>query len=513
MSRSLRTFVRVAVAASLVLTPGAVRSAAATPIGTETTFGSSARYVGGGTAVARADGQPLVDEGGVVCDDGNGVGVGGACLDFGGGNAVEIADEVAGENVPFQVCVDNSGDGVCTSPDNSLFCPDQVFFSHDDAGAFFNPVGPLPTGFSPGCAGGPWKGYVVMLCEGAHVVGTDAHSHAASSGTATVTSGGEGLGTFCGGMPVRPTRKPYTVGSGARYVAGGTAVVREDGQPTADEGSVVCNNGNNEGVGGFCTSFGGGDAMAVFDAAAQSDVAFQVCVDNDGDGFCTTPDTGPCADVVAFSHDDSGAFYNPVGPLPTGFSPGCGAGAWNGYVVFLCQGTHISGGVGHVHPATTGTGRVTSGGEGLGTFCGGSHAAPSRKRYQYGVTVPGTTGAVHVTARVNCFGCGMSSASITWTCEGACVIDGVPCVGPCTYLGAASVNESPATCPVTGTMTGSIAFPGGTKGFSLTRIGATWLMTMPGATSSGASVVTDPVGNACGGPATLTFVGVSGPTP
>ena len=380
MSAHLRRVLGTALAACLVLTPGALRTAAAT--------GDTANYVGAGTAVARANGQPAADEGNVVCDDGNGVGVGGACLEFGGGDSVHVDDEAAGENVAFQVCIDNDGDGVCTSPDFSAPCGDQVFFSHDDNGAFYNPVGPLPTGFKPGCHGGAWKGYIVLLCEGAHVVGADAHAHGATSGSTTVTSGGEGLGTFCGGGP-QPSRKKYSVGSGARYVSGGTAVVREDGQPAVDEGSVVCNNGDNVGVGGFCMSFGSGNAIGVFDDVAGTDVAFQVCVDNNADGVCTSPDMGTCADVVTFSHDDNGAFYNPVGPVPTGFTPGCGGpGAWDGYVVFVCQGTHVSGLGAHTHPATGGSGRLTSGGEGNGTFCGGSYAAPSRKPYRLDLNAP-----------------------------------------------------------------------------------------------------------------------------
>jgi hypothetical protein len=360
-------------AAFLAMLPGVLPSANAA--------GDSGRYVGAGTAVARANGGTAVDDGTVVCDDGNGVGSGGVCLAFGGGDAVSVADQALGENVAFQVCLDNNGDGFCTSP-SSGECPDQIFFSHNDAGQFFNPIGPLPTGFLPGCYGGPWKGYVVLLCEGAHAVGTDVHTHEASTGTASVTIGGEGFGTFCGGTPQRVSSKRYTVGSGSKYMSGGTAVARKDGEPAVDDGSVVCNNGHNVGVGGFCTSFGAGDAIAVADAVAGTDVAFQVCVDNSGDGVCTSPDdSGPCADQVFFSHDDAGNFFNPIGPLPTGFAHGCGGGPWNGYVVFLCEGTHVAGASAHTHAATTGTGRLTTGGEGTGTFCGGTHAQPSGKRY------------------------------------------------------------------------------------------------------------------------------------
>jgi hypothetical protein len=365
----------VAVAAALAISPTLLPHASAA--------GDTGRYVSGGTAVVRSGGQPAADNGSVVCDRGDGVGVGGMCLNFGGGDAVKIVDEVAGENVAFQACIDNSGDGVCTSPDNSFPCPDQVFFSHDDGGNFYNPLGPVPTSFLPGCHGGPWKGYVVFLCDGVHQDGVSAHTHEASSGRGEVTTGGEGLGTFCGGWSANQSRKPYTVGSGARYTGGGTAVARENGQPAADDGTVVCNNGDNVGVGGFCTSFGGGDAMSVHDDAAGEDVAFQVCIDNSGDGVCTSPDNSwNCPDQVFFSHDDAGNFYHPLGPIPTGFLPGCGAGAWQGYVVFLCEGTHVNGASAHTHTATTGTGRVTTGGEGNGNFCGGSYSQPSGKRYK-----------------------------------------------------------------------------------------------------------------------------------
>jgi hypothetical protein len=360
-------------AAFLSILPGVLPNANAA--------GDTGRYVGAGTTVGRANGQTAADDGTVVCDDGEGVGTGGVCLAFGGGDAVEVADQALRGEVAFQVCIDNDGDGFCTSPSYGP-CADQIFFSHDDAGQFFNPIGPLPTGFAPGCYGGPWKGYVVLLCQGAHAAGTSVHTHEATSGTASVTTGGQGFGTFCGGTPQQVSRKPYTVGSGARYMSGGTAVARNDGQPAVDDGSVVCNNGDNVGVGGFCTSFGGGDAMAVFDAAAGTDVAFQVCVDNSGDGVCTSPDNSwNCPDQVFFSHDDAGNFYNPLGPLPTGFAPGCAGGPWKGYVVFLCEGAHVKAGAAHTHAATTGTGRVTTGGEGTGNFCGGTPAQPSGKRY------------------------------------------------------------------------------------------------------------------------------------
>ena len=173
----------------------------------------SPRYVAGGTAVVRDGGATLVDSGGMSCENATGNGGGGLCLPFGDGEpAVALHDDVNGEEVAFQVCIDNDGDGVCVSPDTSSPCPDQVFFSHNGAGEFFNPVGPLPTGFLDGCPGGPWRGYVVFVCEGVHrAPDGSTHEHPATSGTGTVTTGGEGNGDFCGGTAPQPTRKPYVL--------------------------------------------------------------------------------------------------------------------------------------------------------------------------------------------------------------------------------------------------------------------------------------------------------------
>lgn len=204
-----------------------VAAFAATPLTTPPAVadGAEASYVAGGTAAVRNGGSTTLDEGVMTCTDVGGYrGAGGFCLPFGGGDAVRVADQVAGENVAFQVCLDQNGDGACTSPDEAPSCPDVVVFSHDDNGAFFNPVGPLPTGFDPGCGYGAFPGYVVFLCEGVHADFTLLpHVHPATAGTATVTSGGEGLGTFCGADPGEaPVRKRYryeTTPSACRFVA------------------------------------------------------------------------------------------------------------------------------------------------------------------------------------------------------------------------------------------------------------------------------------------------------
>ena len=90
-------------------------------------------------------------------------------------------------------------------------CADEIFFSHNDAGHFFNPLGPLPQGFKPGCPGGPFPGYIVFICDGVHAVqGQPPHAHIAPKGEITLTTGGTGFGDFCGGTEETPP-KPYSV--------------------------------------------------------------------------------------------------------------------------------------------------------------------------------------------------------------------------------------------------------------------------------------------------------------
>jgi hypothetical protein len=200
--------------------------------------GATARYVSGGVGIARAQGQTVADSGLVVCEPGDAAGLGGACLPFGGGDAVSVVDAVQGQDVAFQVCVDNNGDGLCRSDDPDPVCGDVIAFSHDDAGNFYNPVGPLPTGFKAGCPGGPFRGYIVYLCEGAHanLPGVLPHAHPATSGTASVVTGGEGLGSFCG----FPVGKPYIVATGGNETCGLRAVSDDTvTQPDTYAGSLV----------------------------------------------------------------------------------------------------------------------------------------------------------------------------------------------------------------------------------------------------------------------------------
>lgn len=155
-------------------------------------------YTGALTFVARTNGFVPADNGVVVCDPGTG-GAGGACIAWdGASDSVLVSDVLAGLDVAYQVCVDNDGDGVCVERSPLLpGCDDQIFFSHADGGAFFNPLGPLPTSFLPGCPGG-FPGWVVFLCTGVHDDGA-AHTHDATDGTVVGTTGGTGYGNFCGG--------------------------------------------------------------------------------------------------------------------------------------------------------------------------------------------------------------------------------------------------------------------------------------------------------------------------
>jgi len=172
----------------------------------------------------------------------------------------------------------------------------------------------------------------------------------------------------------------------AEYSAPGTLVVKQAGQPpAADTGVLVCSRSQQTlSVGGGCVSFGPGPDFAsvvMLDAVMAHDVAFQVCIDNNHDGACVSPDRGPCADQIFFSHNDEGQFFNPLGPLPVKHKDGCPGGVWDGYVVFLCTGAHAAGTT-HNHAATRGSILTRTGpGTGFGTFCGGSTQDPSNKSY------------------------------------------------------------------------------------------------------------------------------------
>lgn len=162
----------------------------------------SATYVGATVLVAK---EAKLDNGVIVCSR-NGPGIGGACIPFGQGPSIAVKDAALGSKVAFQVCIDNNGDSVCSGPTGSA-CDDDIFFSHDDKGNFFNPLGPLPGGFRWRCNGGPWKGYVVFLCEGVHNAGGP-HAHTATTGSiAPSPLAGTGFGDFCLPSPQPPAKR------------------------------------------------------------------------------------------------------------------------------------------------------------------------------------------------------------------------------------------------------------------------------------------------------------------
>lgn len=185
------------------------------------------------------------------------------------------------------------------------------------------------------------------------------------------------------------------------YAASGTAVVRTDGLGTVvDSGAMVCNPTLGVGAGGGCVpwaSLGNGEVyLEVVDDNLGADVAYQVCIDNDGDGSCAADcviftatsspcvgcqdvdgdtvcdlpgitESNPCPDIQVFSHHDDGSFFNPLGPLPTAFLNDCDGG-FEGWVVFTCTGVHSIGGA-HTHEAISGELTPATSGGGYGTFC------------------------------------------------------------------------------------------------------------------------------------------------
>lgn len=179
-------------------------------------------YIGGGTVVYKEQPQSgqepaaEVDRGVLVCEPESGVGVGGGCIPFSAGvSAIMVQDVVQQTTVAFQVCIDINGDGRCVSQGPvtdfssetvGKLCQqglDLVWFSHDDRGNFFNPLGPLPNTMPPMCPGHQtgFQGYVVFLCEGVHDTVVDGrHAHPSTTGTITGVPQGTGYGDFCGGL-------------------------------------------------------------------------------------------------------------------------------------------------------------------------------------------------------------------------------------------------------------------------------------------------------------------------
>lgn len=164
------------------------------------------------------------------------------------------------------------------------------------------------------------------------------------------------------------------------YVSGGTFVVKTQYGTIVDNGGAVCKGLTGDGYGGGCLPFPQegtreGAFIGVRDDAAGKAVAFQVCIDNNGDGVCGgqfSPDE-KCRDQIFFSHSDGGRFFNPLGPLPTRGLAGCPT--FQGYVVLLCTGAHDDRELGtHSHTLTSGVIQFAPFGSGYGDFCGGGGA-------------------------------------------------------------------------------------------------------------------------------------------
>ncbi|MDQ1684091.1 MAG: hypothetical protein QOC82_828 [Frankiaceae bacterium] len=191
------------------------------------------------------------------------------------------------------------------------------------------------------------------------------------------------LGITAAAIAVSATAGPgYAGEQQARYDGAGTQVIRVGGVTLVDEGSMTCSASTGAGTGGSCLRFdptNPAPAVLVQDASFGTHVAFQACLDNNGDSVCTSPDQGPCADDIVFSHADGGGFFNPLA-VRQGFRPGCPGGPFPGYIIFTCRGTHVDG-TAHTHDVTTGTTTLVAGGTGTGNFCGGTQQRQSRKTY------------------------------------------------------------------------------------------------------------------------------------
>lgn len=168
------------------------------------------------------------------------------------------------------------------------------------------------------------------------------------------------------------------------YTGGATFVARDGtGGTIADAGGVVCDgSGGGNSVGGACIPWSaGGTAISVVDdePSIGTDVAFQVCVDHDGNRQCGgSPTVGGCDDALVFSHFDDGTFSNPLAVPSPGFKSGC-PGGFPGWVVFICEGAHNVGVDAHEHAATSGTiTSVSTTGGASGQFCNNPPFQPGK---------------------------------------------------------------------------------------------------------------------------------------
>ncbi len=195
-------------------------------------------------------------------------------------------------------------------------------------------------------------------------------------------------------LPVGVQATPPTLGAG-HYKDPGIVVVNFNiglGQITvADNGAVVCRDVNADGTpdhgrGGVCIPFGDlqGDSIQVVDDDVGLDVAFQVCIDNNGDSLCGPPTDNlfSCQDTIVYSHDSAtGAFFNPLKLSQLGFTTGCPGGPFPGVVVMICAGLHDNEFATNLHFHNASEGQVTSvnGGTGTGDYC---TAPASTKAYE-----------------------------------------------------------------------------------------------------------------------------------
>lgn len=186
--------------------------------------GQADTYVAGSTVVVRQDpgAGTAADSGFVECSTAPAPSTGGACIPWtAGGNAIKVVDQVNGTAVAFQVCVDNDGNQQCGGTPTIAGCDDDVVYSHFDNGSFSNPLA-APTSFRTGCPGG-YRGWVVILCQGAHASG-GAHTHEVTEGTVTSVTGGGPSGEFCGPPPGVPG-KPYFLGRPPSNLCAGGGVL------------------------------------------------------------------------------------------------------------------------------------------------------------------------------------------------------------------------------------------------------------------------------------------------
>lgn len=219
----------------------ALALATAVPAAAQTSFSPEFEYDGAGTIVTGLDdsgeASTVADNGGVVCEDVDGDndpdrGYGGTCIPFSAITHTEeepepakgihvTDDEVADEDIAFQVCVDMTGSGTCGSEPVSDFCQDIILYSHDTVtGENFNPLFVEAETLEfvwKECQSleeidGGFPGFIVITCAGLHAHSDDqqpeavlqTHGHGVTNGTAQVVetdNDPDNRGDYCGAPP------------------------------------------------------------------------------------------------------------------------------------------------------------------------------------------------------------------------------------------------------------------------------------------------------------------------